>query len=337
LLEILVRSLLRSSVVLLVALATVVPLSAADSGKPAAGQSRTFLFTYSATVTGLTPGAKARIWLPVPPSNEDQEVKVEKQDLPGETKVETESEYGNKIWYVEGKAAADGTLPLSIVYRVTRREVKGESGSKDDSVKRFLKPDRLVPVAGKPIEQIVSKLAGLKDKELPKDQTAAAKMFYEAVNDHMKYSKEGTGWGRGDSVWACDSKYGNCTDFHSLFISLARANKIPAKFEIGFGLPEKRGSGEVGGYHCWAKFRPEGKNWIPVDISEANKNPAKRDYYFGNLTEDRVAFSTGRDITLTPKQDGEPLNFFVYPYVEVDGKPYPADKVQKKFRYEDVK
>ena len=76
---------------------------------------------------------------------------------------------------------------------------------------------------------------------------------------------------------------------------------------------------------------------MPVDISEANKNPKLKDYYFGNLTADRVTFSTGRDIDLAPKQDGPPLNFFVYPYVEVDGKPYPADKVKRKFGYEDVK
>ena len=37
-----------------------------------------------------------------------------------------------------------------------------------------------------------------------------------------------------------------------------------------------------------------------------------------------------------PKQAGPPLNFFVYPYVEVDGKPYPADKVRKQFSYADA-
>jgi hypothetical protein len=60
------------------------------------------------------------------------------------------------------------------------------------------------------------------------------------------------------------------------------------------------------------------------------------EYYFGNLTENRMVFSTGRDITLEPKQDGEPLNFFVYPYVEVGGKAYPAEKVRKTFSYRDV-
>ena len=110
--------------------------------------------------------------------------------------------------------------------------------------------------------------------------------------------------------------------------------RIPAKFEIGFPLPDKRGAGDVAGYHCWAKFRPEGKGWIPVDISEANKHPEMRDYYFGNLTEDRVAFSTGRDLTLVPKQDGGPVNFLIYPYVEVDGKVWPQDRIEKQFSFQ---
>jgi hypothetical protein len=31
----------------------------------------------------------------------------------------------------------------------------------------------------------------------------------------------------------------------------------------------------------------------------------------------------GRDLRLNPPQTGEPLNYFVYPYVEVEGKAYP--------------
>jgi len=37
----------------------------------------------------------------------------------------------------------------------------------------------------------------------------------------------------------------------------------------------------------------------------------------------RVQFSIGRDLRLNPPQDGKPLNYFVYPYVEVDGQEYP--------------
>jgi transglutaminase-like putative cysteine protease len=301
-----------------------------DNASPA--KTRTFTFTYSATVTGLAPGKSARIWIPVPPTNEDQEVKIESKDLPGSGRIATEPKYGNQILYVETKADDQGTVPLSVTYRVLRREVRGDFHRQladPDMWENFLKPDARVPVGGKSLELI-------RGKEIPKNELEAARVLYDVVNQHMRYSKEGTGWGRGDSDWACDSGYGNCTDFHSLFISLARSQKIPAKFEIGFPLPEKRGSGDVAGYHCWAKFKPKGKDWIPVDISEANKNPKMRDYYFGNLTEDRVSFSLGRDVNLTPKQDGEPLNFFVYPYVEVEGKPYPADKVRRKFTFKDL-
>jgi uncharacterized protein (TIGR03000 family) len=310
---------------------TVVDLTAAEPAKTAAPAKRTFLFTYAGAVTGLKPGEKARVWLPIPPTNEDQAVKLVSQDLPANTKEGKDALYGNAMVYFEAAADKDGTMPFSRTYRVTRHEVKGmEKSPADDAiVERYLEPDKLVPIKGKPLDL-------LKDKELPKDQTATAKVLYDLVNGHMKYDKSGTGWGRGDSVWACDSKHGNCTDFHSLFISLARANKIPAKFEIGFPLPEKHGDGEVPGYHCWAKFRPEGKGWLAVDISEANKNPNLKEYYFGNLTADRVVFSTGRDITLSPKQDGEALNYFVYPYVEVGGKPYATDKIKKKFSYKDV-
>jgi transglutaminase-like putative cysteine protease len=283
-------------------------------------------------VVDLAPGKLARIWLPVPTSNEDQDVKVVAKQLPAEGRIAREPKFGNEMLYVEAKAGVNGQLPLSVTYRVTRHEVHGEAKRPvrhEEQLALFLQPDAQVPISGKPLELI-------KDKKLPDDQMAVARVLYDVVNGHMRYSKEGTDWGRGDSIWACQSGYGNCSDFHSLFISLARAQKIPAKFEVGFPLPEKRGAGEIAGYHCWAKFRPEGGDWVPVDISEANKNPKLKDYYFGNLTEDRVTFSTGRDLDLVPKQAGEPLNFFVYPYVEVDGKPYAADKVQRRFAYQDV-
>src|SRR5438132_959271 len=105
---------------------------------------------------------------------------------------------------------------------------------------------------------------------------------------------------------------------------------------MGFSIPVKHGKGPVMGYHCWAKFRPSEMGWIAVDISEANKEPKMKDYYFGNLTEDRVAMSVGRDIDLVPKQKGKPLNYFLAPYAEVDGKPIPADKIKPANAYEDV-
>ena len=135
-------------------------------------------------------------------------------------------------------------------------------------------------------------------------------------------------------LYACDAKKGNCTDFHSLFIAMARAQSIPSRFAIGFPLPPDKHTGEIAGYHCWAEFFEPTHGWVPIDISEAWKHPEKKDFFFGGHDANRVQFSMGRDIVLDPKQDGAPLNYFVYPYVEIGGKEYPD--VSLAFSFADV-
>ena len=91
--------------------------------------------------------------------------------------------------------------------------------------------------------------------------------------------------------------------------------------------------GKVGGYHCWAKFLADGR-WVPVDISEADKHPELKEYYFGSLTEDRVQFSVGRDLVLTPETAAETVNYLAYPYAEVNGKQHKS--FRKAFQYSDI-
>ena len=74
-----------------------------------------------------------------------------------------------------------------------------------------------------------------------------------------------------------------------------------------------------------------------MDISEAWKHQELKDYFFGAHDVNRVEFSMGRDIRLSPAQDGEPLNYFVYPYVEVDGKKFENVKNAFSFADEPVK
>lgn len=322
------------------------PTTRPRAAAAAAGSARReFLFTYEATVTGLRPGQVARVWVPVPPSDEDQQAVIDKWTVPAEHAIGLDPKHLNHVLYARAPAGEDGSVPLSVTYRATRVEVTGDTTKPAPPAPRnpqglrgngpnpdadpWLQPDALVPVGGKPLEL-------LQGRTLPDDRVALARVLYDVVNDHMEYRKDKPGWGRGDATWACGSGFGNCSDFHSLFISLARANRIPAKFEIGFPLPPQHGAGDVPGYHCWAKFEPRPGDWVPVDISEAKRHPELRDYYFGHLTADRIVFSTGRDLILEPKQDGPPMNFLIYPYVEVDGKSWPAERVTRRFTFSDV-
>jgi len=302
-----------------------------------AQSTRHVTFHYGFTVKDVPPGQKVRVWFPAAHSDEFQEVRVitATGDLP--LKRNRESRFGDEIYYAESSKAEKAELHFEVVYDVVRHErvVLGaerphlaELKLEPKERKQYLAPDTLVPVTGLPAD-LAAKVAG--DQTVPLKKAWA---IYDYVFTTMSYDKSGTGWGHGDVLYACNAKKGNCTDFHSLFISMARSQGIPARFEIGFPLPPDKASGEVAGYHCWADFFEPEHGWVPVDISEAWKHPEKRAYFFGAHDANRIEFSRGRDLALKPAQEGAALNYFVYPYVEVAGKEY--SDVSLAFSFADV-
>lgn len=303
-------------------------------------KSRQFTFHYRFKVKDLKPVDDAeqnlvRVWLPSASASDEQDVRRLDVTAPGELSENADAHFGNRILFFESKIPESGEFTVDIPYEVTRREVlRGPSGQTLpiadplDETRRefFLRADAMVPTSGKPLRL-------LDMVELLQDKVSRARQLYDIVDNHVAYKKEGTGWGNGDTNWVCDSRYGNCTDFHSLFISLARSQGLPARFEIGFSIPTDKSEGPITGYHCWAWFYTDERGWIPVDISEADKNPAMKDYYFGGLTPDRVNFSVGRDISLVPQSASQPLNFFIYPHIEVGGKVLPKEHVELQFTF----
>jgi len=314
---------------------------ATSNGQKFSPPSRTFRFTYRFTVKDIPSGAKrVRVWVPVPQTDEHQIVRVLSAKGPVKTRMTQERGYGNRMMFAEIPNPASGNAEFTLEYKITRREYsRGDYAQlkRTDqkpslvsaSMTRLIAPDSLIPTDGK-IKALAVEVTGSQTGTVAK-----AKAAYDYLFTNMRYDKTGSGWGRGDALWACDAKHGNCTDFHSPFIGMLRAEGIPARFDIGFPLPENKDKGDIAGYHCWAEFYGSRTGWVPVDISEAWKAKEKEDYFFGSVDSNRVQFSTGRDITLSPKQDGAALNYFVYPYVEVDGKPY--EKLDKQFSFEETK
>ena len=317
------------------------PLCTAQKSLPETHQfspsSRTFHFTYSFMVKDIPAGTKVvRVWVPVAHTDENQTVRLLNVKAPGKTEMTQDSEYGNHMMYAEIHNPAPGAAEFALEYEVTRREYSrgdyaqlerkdSKPGAVPASMTRLVEPDKLIPTDGK-IKALAEQVTGGQEGTVAK-----AKAAYDYFFQTMRYDKSGTGWGRGDAVWACDSKHGNCTDFHSPFIGLMRADEIPARFDIGFPIPENAEQGDIAGYHCWAEFFARNIGWVPVDISEAWKAKEKADYFFGSVDANRVQLSTGRDITLSPAQAGPPLNYFVYPYIEIDGKTHDATTRQFSF------
>ena len=257
-----------------------------------------------------TPARLVEVWVPLPLEDETQKVEQLIVKAPGPYLITREDEYGNRFLYLRLKGE-----PARITYQavVRRKEFSPRPASTPPPL-RLLLPDRLVPV--ETFRDLALELT--KEAKTPREKLFA---LYDFVVTNLRYDKSGQGWGRGDALFACKAKRGNCTDFHSLLMALSRAVGIPSLFEIGLPVPE--GGGKISGYHCWLKVYLDGKI-LGLDASEAAKHPEKKTYFFGHLCDRRILLTRGRDLLLSPAQHGARLNFMYQAYAERDLKPAPS-------------
>jgi transglutaminase-like putative cysteine protease len=305
-------------------------MASSDDAAAAPGK-RTFKFTYAVKIPAPAEGSRVlEAWVPVAPSDDLQQVSDLKVECSVPHTLETEAEYGNQMVHVK---VANPTAEVTLSWSATIARTADVGQGKGPMHPRFLQPDNLVPLTGKATE-LATEL-GVKGDGPAR---ARARKIYENVLHTMAYDKVAEGWGKGDFDRACIVGKGNCTDFHAKFIGVARAAGMPVRFTMGVPLSTEA-KGTASGYHCWAHFH-DGTSWIPVDISEAQKvlatEPAKAEWFFGNLDPDRLSLTVGRDLTLAPKQQGPALLFFAYPYVEVDGKKTDVPKENRSFTFENV-
>ncbi len=279
-----------------------------------------FTFTYQVQLPEFS--EPAELWMPVAESDQFQTIELISMETPGKKSIIKGEKFGNSILHLE-LLPEDSNQKITLKYKVVRHE-KAPYEEKNADLMTYLESSELIPV-GDRFGILADEIIAKKQANTPLTE---ARALYDYVIDNVRYAKQGK-YGTGDANFACDSKSGNCTEFHSLFISLARSAGIPARFAVGAGIPSERNDGGVDGYHCWAEFYAEDK-WWPVDISEANKYTALATYYFGHHPANRIEFSRGRDIAPNPLPKSGPINFLAYPVFEVGGKP---DLVQTKFTF----
>jgi transglutaminase-like putative cysteine protease len=290
-----------------VILASAVAVHAADESGIIKGADQ-FEFVYRVKLPEIK--GEARVWIPLAKTDAFQTVTQEELNIPVKWEKAQDRDYANDICVLYPRSEDSGKT-IELRYRVVRKEKTAYPADGTD-VARYLRPETLVPV-NETFRTLASKAVAGK-----KDDLERAKALYDHVIGRMRYDKSGTGWGRGDALYACDARTGNCSDFHAYFIALARSIGIPARFAIGATIPADKNEGIIDGYHCWAEFFAD-KRWVPVDISEAWKNPKLADYYFGHNPANRFELTKGRDLMVDPEPASGPINFLAYPLLEMNG------------------
>jgi transglutaminase-like putative cysteine protease len=272
----------------------------------------------------------ARLWLPYPVSNEYQEVSNYRiqgnYDYRG---IFRESKSGTMILYAEWEKPE--LYPnLNLTFHIKRTERIRKNFTLTDHELPVDIEQYLIPTSLGPTDGIVREIA---DEIIEENVSILTKAIaiYDYLIEHGERDPNLSFCGDGDVCTLLQNLRGKCADFSSVFVALSRSVGVPSR-EI-FGTRMSKQGDITGSYHCHAEFYLPGYGWIPVDPSDVaklmlNENLEinnekvieKRDYYFGVQSETYVDLSMGRDVVLNPKQDSKPLNYFMYPYAEVDGK-----------------
>jgi len=311
---------------------------------------------------------RVRVWFAMP--QEDAWSTIKNLTLTsdaGKIAVEDDSA-GNRVGYLELRSPGAETVSIREEFDLVRTEMRtGTDPSatrplsdwERTALSRYLQPATHVVVNDR-IRALAASIVGketnpIKASRKLYDWTLQNVDYWVKDPDHLKASPVGS------TEYCLNTRTGNCTDFHSLFASLAIASGIPTRMIYGSLLkPTLNGIAVDGSYHCWIQFYAPRVGWVPLDVSLANiygkefpltdKNKrlvelttatgykgldrSKVDYYFGNIDERRVVWSMGRDLVFEPPQDAGPANALPKAYVEIDGK--QSSDWTREFTYKEV-
>jgi len=300
---------------------------------------------------------KVRVWFALPQDDDAaQKVSGLRIEAPYPHRVERDSE-GSKVLYLEARNPKQKDFKVVTTFNVERSEVrtsvdpaKAKPLTDADRARyaKYLQPNKHVEINDE-IRTLANQIVGNETNPV-----IAARKLYDWVLNNIEYwvkdPKNKKASPVGSTTYCLAFRTGNCTDFESLWTSLARAKGIPTQIVYGsFLKPELRGQDQDQSYHCWAEFYAPGLGWLPHDVAVADlyageypvnadneklvrlttadgtfgPDPARVSYYFGNLDERRVVWSRNRDLIMSPRQDGEAVNALPKAYVEVDGKEHP--------------
>src|SRR5437870_7777609 len=231
------------------------------------------------TITVQVPeGAKrVRVWSALPQDDPAQQIKNLKIESPYPYRVELDSE-GSKVLFLEADASKQKEFKITTTFVLTRSEVrsgvdakKAQPISEADRLRlaHYLQPNKHVIIDGD-IQKLALQIVGNEQNPV-----LAARKLYDWLLDNVEYwvkdPKNKKASPVGSTTYCLTSRTGNCTDFESLWASLARATGIPTQIVYGsFLKPDLRARDQDQSYHCWAELYASGIGWIRHDGAVAD-------------------------------------------------------------------
>jgi len=307
-------------------------LAAAVLATGAAAATRSGVITMEFDLSGHPAGEEARLWIPYPVSDRRQTItNVRVTGDFAESAVYTDKVHGTPMLFARWGSGAT-SRKLSFAFAVERDEVirrdfpAREAAWDPADYALYLAPTSLGPLDG-PVKALADKIVAGKTTVLEK-----AKAIYDWTCENTYRNPDTRGCGAGDVCKLLEDPGGKCADIHSVFVALARAAGVPSREVFGIRQGKTAEQDITTWQHCWAEFYLPGYGWVPVDPGDVRKamlveklqldsprTQELRTYFWGGIDPYRVKLGEGRDLTLNPPQQGQSVNYLMYPFAQVGG------------------
>ena len=310
--------------------------------EPGQARERRATVTYEVNLNAPPDAKIVRMWVPYPLSDSDQEItNVKISGNYASTSILREGKGENTALFVEW-SGPQKERKLVYSFHVKRHDRSLGTLPDEDlplarvELRNFLEP---APPAGSHARERAEKVVRGKKSILEK-----ARAIYIWTVENLPWDPAAKGAGTGDVEKTLEKKAGRYLDVHAVFVAFCRAAGVPARERMGARLPKAAAGDMTAAPLSWAEFYLPGTGWVPVNPGlvaklafdqrpTSDQLKAFREFYFGNADESLIAYGSGRNIVLNPAQSGAPLNAFLYPYAEADGKMLNDDLAGMNLRY----
>jgi transglutaminase-like putative cysteine protease len=256
-------------------------------------------------------GEKVSAWLPVPRRFPHQGEFELTTTVPGQGRLAPEDSVIRSV-YLEGVGAADGSAMFEAEYTYVARGVSFDlGGSRGGSASGKPLAGGLEPylTAGLHVEftETMRRLAKVVGAE-ETNPVARARRYYDWISREVRYSyapEYSTVRNLGEACRA--SGRGDCGQAAFLLMTLCRISGIPARWQSGWSIFP--GDETI---HDWCELYFEPWGWVPVDpymgmyamqyadALSPSQREELRDFYFGGLTQYRMAANADHGQALWP-------------------------------------
>jgi transglutaminase-like putative cysteine protease len=265
--------------------------------------------TVTATPNAAPSDQNISAWLPIPREYPYQNQFELISSIPNALKIAPQESPIRSV-YLEQPAREKQETQFKVVYDYTASGVRFEvdpakvtaSLPNDPKLKPYLQEAPHV-VFTPEIRKMSEEIAGQESNPYQK-----AKKFYDWIANQIKYSYA-TEYStiRNISDYCRTKGYGDCGQEALLFITLCRANGIPARWQSGWNLYP--GDKTI---HDWSEIYIAPYGWMPVDpyrgifamryathLSKAEQKELS-DFYFGGLDQYRMSANSDHSQPLSP-------------------------------------